>query len=102
MQIDERTVGDVVVLNVTGEITLGVGEEMLRDKVNSLVAGGQHKLVFDLAQVPYIDSAGLAEIVRAYTTVTRLGGSLELINLSKKISDEFWSTRLLRLFKFRK
>jgi anti-sigma B factor antagonist len=76
MQIQERTVGDVVVLDVKGRITLGEGDELLKDKVNSLVNQGHRKIVLNLADVPYIDSAGLGEIVRTYTTVSRQGGSL--------------------------
>jgi len=99
MQIDERTVGDVVVIRVKGEITLGKGDEMLRDKVNSLLNQGQRKLELDLAEVSYIDSAGLGEIVRAYTTVTRQGGSLKLLNLTEQITDQLRITKLLDTFR---
>ena len=73
MQIDERMVGDVVVLDLKGKITLGEGDELLKDKVNSLVNQGHKKVVLNLAGVPYIDSAGLGEVVRTYTTVSRQG-----------------------------
>lgn len=69
MQIEERTVGDVLILDVKGRITLGEGDEILKDKVNSLLNQGLKKIVLNLAEVPYIDSAGLGEIVRTYTTV---------------------------------
>ena len=58
MQIEERDVGDVVVLDLKGKITLGEGDELLKDKVNSLVNQGHKKIVLNLADVPYIDSAG--------------------------------------------
>ena len=74
MVIEERTVGDVVVLDIKGRVQLGEGDEMLKDKVNSLLNQGQKKIVLNLAEVPYIDSAGLGEIVRTYTTVSRQGG----------------------------
>ena len=74
MQIEERAVGDVIVLDLKGKITLGEGDELLKDKVNSLVNQGHKKIVLNLAEVPYIDSAGLGEIVRTYTTVSRQGG----------------------------
>ena len=67
MQIEERTVGDVVVLDLKGKITLGEGDELLKDKVNSLVNQGHKKILLNLGGVPYVDSAGLGEIVRTYT-----------------------------------
>ena len=98
MQIEERTVGDVMVLDVKGKVTLGEGDEMLKDKVNSLVNQGRKKIVLNLAEVPYIDSAGLGEIVRTYTTVSRQGGSLKLLNLTKRITDLLSITKLLTVF----
>jgi anti-sigma B factor antagonist len=98
MQIEERAVGDVVVLDLKGRVTLGDGDELLKDKVNSLVNRGFKKIVLNLAEVPYIDSAGLGEIVRTYTTVSRQGGSLKLLNLTKRISDLLSITKLLTVF----
>jgi anti-sigma B factor antagonist len=98
MQIDQRSVGDVVVLDLKGKITLGEGDELLKDKVNSLVNQGHRKIVLNLADVPYIDSAGLGEIVRTYTTVSRQGGSLKLLNLTKRITDLLSITKLLTVF----
>jgi anti-sigma B factor antagonist len=98
MQIEERTVGDVVVLDLKGKITLGEGEELLKDKVNSLVNQGHRKIVLNLGGVPYIDSAGLGQVVRTYTTVSRQGGSLKLLNLTKRITDLLSITKLLTVF----
>jgi anti-sigma B factor antagonist len=98
MQIEERVVGDVVVLDLKGRVTLGDGDELLKDKVNSLVNRGFKKIVLNLAEVPYVDSAGLGEIVRTYTTVSRQGGSLKLLNLTKRISDLLSITKLLTVF----
>jgi anti-sigma B factor antagonist len=98
MQIEERKTGDVVVLDLKGKITLGEGDELLKDKVNSLVNQGQKKIVLNLAGVPYIDSAGLGEVVRTYTTVSRQGGSLKLLNLTKRITDLLSITKLLTVF----
>ena len=98
MQIDQRAVGDVMVLDVKGRVTMGEGDELLKDKVNSLVNQGQKKIVLNLAEVPYIDSAGLGEIVRTYTTVSRQGGSLKLLNLTKRITDLLSITKLLTVF----
>jgi anti-sigma B factor antagonist len=98
MQIHQRVVGDVTVIDINGKMTLGEGDELLRDKVNSLIQQGQKKLVLNLAEVPYIDSAGLGEIVRTYTTVSRQGGALKLLSLTKRIQDLLAITKLLTIF----
>ena len=98
MEIVERTVSDVTVLDLKGKMTLGEGDEMLKDKINSLLASGKKKLLLNLEGVPYIDSAGLGEVVRAYTTVSRQGGSLKLLNLTKRITDLLSITKLLTVF----
>ena len=98
MEIDQRSVGEIVILDLKGKITLGEGDELLKDKVNSLVNQGHRKIVLNLAAVPYIDSAGLGEIVRTYTTVSRQGGSLKLLNLTKRITDLLAITKLLTVF----
>jgi anti-sigma B factor antagonist len=98
MQIEERVVGDVTILDLKGKMTLGEGDELLKDKINSLIHQGQKKLLLNLEGVPYIDSAGLGEIVRTYTTVSRQGGSLKLVNLTKRITDLLSITKLLTVF----
>jgi len=98
MEIEQRTVGEIVILDLRGKITLGEGDELLKDKVNSLVNQGHKKVILNLAAVPYIDSAGLGEIVRTYTTVSRQGGSLKLLNLTKRITDLLAITKLLTVF----
>lgn len=98
MEIAERTVGDVTVLDLRGKMTLGEGDELLKDKINSMLANGRKKLILNLEGVPYIDSAGLGEIVRTYTTVSRQGGSLKLLNLTKRIEDLLSITKLLTVF----
>jgi anti-sigma B factor antagonist len=98
MEIVERTAGDVTILDVTGKMTLGEGDEILKDKVHSLSLQGRKKIVLNLAGVPYIDSAGLGEIVRTYTTVSREGGSLKLLGLTKRITDLLSITKLLTVF----
>jgi anti-sigma B factor antagonist len=91
-------VGDVTILDLKGKLTLGEGDALLKDKVNSLILEGQKKLVLNLEGVPYIDSAGLGEIVRTYTTVSRQGGRLKLLHLTKRIQDLLSITKLLTVF----
>ena len=98
MHIEERPAGDVVVLDLKGKMTLGEGDELLKDKINSLVLQGRRKVVLNLEGVPYIDSAGLGEIVRTYTTISRQGGSMKLLNLTKRITDLLAITKLLTVF----
>ena len=98
MHIEERPAGDVVVLDLKGKMTLGEGDELLKDKINSLVHQGRRKVVLNLEGVPYIDSAGLGEIVRTFTTISRQGGSMKLLNLTKRITDLLSITKLLTVF----
>jgi len=98
MQIEERVVNDVTILDLKGKITLGEGDEALKDKINSLIQQDRKRILLNLAEVPYIDSAGLGEIVRTYTTVSRQGGQLKLVNLTKRITDLLMITKLLTVF----
>jgi anti-sigma B factor antagonist len=98
MKIVERQVGEVYVLDLHGKILIGEGDDALRDAVGKLVGGGKKKILLNLADVPYVDSAGLGEIVRCYTTVSKSGGRLKLINLTKKIQDLLAITKLLTVF----
>ena len=98
MHIEERVVGDVTILDLKGKITLGEGDEVLKDKINSLVLQDRRRILLNLGEVPYIDSAGLGQIVRTYTTVSRQGGHLKLVNLTKRITDLLSITKLLTIF----
>ena len=98
MKIVERQVKDVTILDLHGKILIGEGDEALRSAVARLVQGSKKKILLNLAEVPYVDSAGLGEIVRCYTTVSRKGGRLKLLNLTKKIQDLLAITKLLTVF----
>ena len=87
MKIVERQVQDVTILDLHGKILIGEGDEALRDAVNKAVEGGKTKLLLNLADVPYVDSAGLGEIVRCYTTVSRKGGKLKLTAKNRSNKD---------------
>jgi anti-sigma B factor antagonist len=99
MQISERTVGDVVIVDVSGKITLGDGgDAILKDKMRSLIQQNQKKVLLNLGEVSYVDSAGLGEIVQAYAAVTKSGGALKLMNTTKRIKDLLSITKLLTVF----
>ena len=99
MQISQRTVGDVVIVDVSGKITLGEGGDVvLKDKMRSLIQQGNKKLLLNLGDVSYVDSAGLGEIVQAYATVNKDGGKLKLLNITKRLKDLLSITKLLTVF----
>lgn len=98
MQIQKRRVETVTILNLKGKLTLGDGDALLRETVHALVKRGHKQLILDLADVSYIDSAGLGAIVATYTTVMRRRGSLKLLNVPKRIRDLLVITKLLSVF----
>ena len=98
MEIVEREVGPVTVLDLSGKITLGAGDNLLKDKLHSLMHQGKKNLLLNLAEVSYVDSAGLGALVMAYTTVTREGGTLKLANITRKLQDLLSITKLLTVF----
>ena len=98
MKIEERALENVVVLDLKGKLTIGEGDELLKETIQKLMDQGHNKLLLNLEDVPYVDSAGLGEIVRTYTTVSRQGGSLKLVNLTKRITDLLAITKLLTVF----
>jgi anti-sigma B factor antagonist len=98
MTITERKSGDVTLLDVEGKILLGEGDVQLKRKIDELVERKETKLLLNLAAVPYMDSGGLGEIVRSYTTVKRAGGELKLLGVTKRISDLLTITKLITVF----
>jgi anti-sigma B factor antagonist len=99
MDLSERVIGDVTIIDVSGKVTLGEGgDAMLTDKLRSIVQQGKKKLLLNLADVTYVDSAGLGAIVHAYATVKNQGGKLKLLNVTKRIKDLLSITKLLMVF----
>ena len=98
MEIEERQHEGVTILDLKGRLLIGEGDVMLREKVNSLIESGQTRVALNLAGVPYVDSAGLGEIVRCYTTLSRKNGKLKLLNLNKRITDLLTVTKLMSFF----
>ena len=98
MQIEERVLENVVILDLKGKLTIGEGDELLKERINKVMEQGHRNLLLNLEDVPYVDSAGLGEIVRTYTTVSRQGGKLKLVNLTKRITDLLAITKLLTVF----
>ena len=93
-----RRVGDVAIVDLHGKITLGENTGILRDELKSLLAQGTKNILLNMADVSYVDSAGLCELVGAYTTATNQGGSVKLLNMQGKMKDLMQITKLHTIF----
>ncbi len=93
-----RRAGNVAIVDLTGRITLGESTGILRDELRSLLAQGNKQIILNMAGVSYVDSAGLGELVSAYTTATNQGGSLKLLHLQGKLHDLMQITKLHTIF----
>ena len=98
MKIEARTIGDVTLLDCSGKITLGEGTMAVRNTVRDVLKNNGKKIILNLADVNYIDSSGIGELVSTNTTVTNNGGQLKLLNLTKKIQELLAITKLLTVF----
>jgi anti-sigma B factor antagonist len=98
LNINVRETGDVVILDLTGPITLGESLTTLRDEVKELLDSGQKNILLNLADVRYIDSSGLGQLVGSYATVTNRGGQLKLLSLGKRVNELMQITKLLTVF----
>lgn len=98
MDIKERVVEGVSVLDLSGKIVLGEGDLQIKDKIKDLLAEGQRRILLNLGDVSYIDSAGLGALISSYTTSKREGGQLKLVNLTKRIQDLLSITKLITVF----
>lgn len=95
MDISERQAGDITILDVPDRIVFGAGEEEFRDAVNRALDAGRVKLIVNLARVPYVDSAGISQLVRTFVTTGKRGGGMKLLSLSRRVREVLQMTRLL-------
>ena len=102
MQTNTRQIGEIVVLDISGRITLGEGNVMLREIVRELAEKGSKRIVLNLGEVHYVDSSGLGELVKTHTTIRNKGGELKLANLNKRVDDLLHMTRLSAVFDIQK
>ena len=98
MELEERRVGDVVVLDLNGRLTLGDDSTRLKDKINSVLHDGSQHILLNLADVSYIDSGGLGQLVSSFTGVKRANGHLKLFGLGKQSKDLLAMTKLVMVF----
>ena len=98
LDVKERQAGDVTILDMTGEVRIGEGSISLRDSIRNLADQGKKKVLLNLAGVKYMDSTGVGELIANYTTITRNGGQLKLLNLTDRIQNLLVITKLLTVF----
>ena len=98
MTLHERAIGDVTIIDIAGRLTVEDGADAFRDLVRRLLRDGRVRLVLNFRDAPYIDSTALGEIVRAYTSATRKGGTLKLLNVTTRVHELLMITKLLTVF----
>ena len=98
LKMSQREVDGVTVVALDGRIVLGDGSALLRKTIGQLLEDNRTKILINLADVNYIDSSGIGELVHAYTSVRTRGGELKLLHLTKKVRDLLQITKLYTVF----
>ena len=98
MNVTERKVGDVMIVDITGRMVATDNAGRLKDKITSLLFQGEKKIIINLAEVAYVDSSGLGEMVACYGSATRQGAKMKLANAGNRIQDLLITTRLVTIF----
>ncbi|HXA77402.1 MAG TPA: STAS domain-containing protein [Candidatus Acidoferrales bacterium] len=98
LRMTDREVGGVSVLDIEGRIVLGEESNAFREKVKGLLAAGKKKIILNLAQVGYIDSAGLGTLVATFHSARSQGATLKLTNLGSKFKEVLQVTKLMTVF----
>jgi len=98
LDVKERQAGDVTILDLSGDVRIGEGAISLRDSIRNLADQGKKKVLLNLAGVKYMDSTGVGELIANYTTISRQGGQLKLLNLTDRIQNLLVITKLLTVF----
>ena len=98
MKASTRQVDGIIIVDLSGRITLGEGSVVLRDTIRDVVAAGNKRILLNLGDVTYIDSSGIGELVSSFTSVRNQGGELKLLNLTKKVHDLLQITKLYTVF----
>ncbi len=93
-----RHIGNVAVVDLSGRFTLGEGSGLVRNTIKGLVQEGRRRILLNLADVSYIDSAALGELVGAFATVTNAGGTIKLLNAQGRVSEILTVTKLYTVF----
>ena len=102
MHVEMRKQGDVVVVDLNGKLTAGLGDQILRETVDELLAENWKKILLNLSEVSFLDSAGLGELVAGLRTAKRFGAELKLLNASERVHSTLYIARLLPIFEIYK
>jgi anti-sigma B factor antagonist len=98
MKIEKRKKGNVTIFDLKGKILFGEGIDELRQSINAAIKDNEKQLILNFAAVPYLDSTGLGEVVRSYTTLKKEGGTVKITNLTNKVKDLMMVTKLITVF----
>lgn len=98
MKIEKRTIKNVVILDLKGKILIGDGIDELRAEINQLLQNKETNILLNFKEVPYLDSTGLGEVVRSYTSVKNAGGTIKIVYLTNKVRDLLSVTKLITVF----
>jgi len=98
MHVDIRKADDVVILDLKGKLTAGLGDQILRETLDTLLAEKWTKILLNLSGVSFIDSAGVGELVAGLRTVKKLGGRLKVLNVGDRVHSTLYIAKLLPIF----
>jgi anti-sigma B factor antagonist len=98
MHVETRKSGEIVILDLKGRLTAGLGDQILRESVDELLAEGWKRILLNLSEVSFLDSAGLGELVAGLKTAKRFGAELKLLNVGDRVQSTLYMSRLLPVF----
>lgn len=98
MKIKERMNGEVVILEINGDVQGGPDSELFRKKITQLIEGGRTKLLLDLSGVPWMNSTGVGILVSGFTSIRNAGGTVKLLNMKDRVKSIMMVTKLLTVF----
>ena len=98
MHVEVRKSGDVVIVDLSGKLTAGLGDQILRETIDELLAEGWKKILLNLSGVTFLDSAGLGELVAGLKTAKNLGADLKVLKASERVKTTLSLARLLPVF----
>ena len=102
MHVEMRKTGDVIVVDLKGKLTSGLGDQILRETIDELLAEDWKKILLNLSDVSFMDSAGVGELVAGLRTAKRFGAQLRLLNASERVHSTLYIARLLPIFEIHK
>ena len=98
MHVELRKQGDVVIVDLQGKLSAGLGDQILRETIDELLGENWRKILLNLSGVSFMDSAGLGELVAGLRTARNLGATLKILNVSARVQESLYITRLLPVF----